>query len=89
MGELVTIVTALIELGGWAVVLLLGVAIVIGGIRQAWVFGWMYRQEREGREKADARADRLTDALEALTDEVRWDVRERLSARRVAGRDDA
>jgi cytoskeletal protein RodZ len=54
----------LADLGGFALFLLLLVVIAVGLFRQWWVPGYMYRQERADREKADVQATRNVEALE-------------------------
>lgn len=77
MAELTPIVRGLIELGGWGALLVVGVAIVIGGARRVWVWGWQHESEAKARTAAEQRLDLLTDAVRDLTDEIRWGDRRR------------
>lgn len=52
----------LADLGGWAMFLLVVAIAAIGLIRQWWVPGWIYRDERAWRERMTAAIERLTDA---------------------------
>ena len=74
------IVKALLDLGGWGAALATWVVAAVLLFRKGWVPGWIYDREREGREAANTRADRLTDAVKELTQEVRWDARDRTSS---------
>ena len=68
--------------GGPVVILIAGItALTWGFVRGYVVPGWLYRQEREQRIKAEIQAERNTDALEA----VAVAVKEALDAR-AAGR---
>jgi len=62
-----TTLKALADAGG--LVLFIGVVllIAIGAIRQWWVPGWLYQQERADRVKAEIQAQRGIEAVEGLT----------------------
>lgn len=56
-----------LEKGGLVVILLAAIGFgVFGIVRGIVVPGWLYRQEREARLKAETQAERQTDALEEL-----------------------
>ena len=57
---------ALSDLGGFALFILTVLAIAIGLLKQWWVPGWVYRQERESRITAEIQAVRNGEALEKL-----------------------
>jgi len=57
---------ALVDIGGFALFLLTVSIIAIGLYRQWWVPGWLWRLEREAREKAETQATRNAEALEKL-----------------------
>jgi len=57
---------ALVDIGGFALFLLTVSIIAIGLYRQWWVPGWVYRLEREAREKAETQATRNAESLAAL-----------------------
>lgn len=57
-------IKALVEGGGWAVVVAMILAAGVGVLREWWVPGWIYR-------RSEARADRNEAALRALTQEIR------------------
>lgn len=54
------------DLGGFALFLLVVVVAAVGLYKQWWVPGWIYRQERESRLKAETQATRNAEALEKL-----------------------
>lgn len=63
---------AALEKGGLVVILLVGIGLIgLGFIRGFIVPGWLYRQEREARLKAETQAERQTDALEELVETVK------------------
>jgi len=57
---------ALVDIGGFAL-FIFAVAVVAVGLHRGWIVpGWIYRQERDAREKADVQATRNAEALEKL-----------------------
>lgn len=57
---------------GPVALLIFGIAaIVLGAIRGDWVPGWLFKQEREQRLKAETQAERNTEALEAVAATVK------------------
>ena len=72
---------ALADLGGFALFIFTVIFAVVALYRQWIVPGWIYRQEREAREKADTQATRNAEALEKLARAVSRE------PRRVAPRD--
>jgi len=63
---------AALEKGGLVLILLVGIGLIgLGFIRGYIVPGWLYRQEREARLKAETQAERQTDALEELVATVK------------------
>jgi uncharacterized membrane protein YciS (DUF1049 family) len=68
---------ALAEAGPVAI-LLVGIALLALGFVKGYVVpGWLYRQEREQRIKAEIQAERNTDAIEAVTATVQKALDER------------
>jgi hypothetical protein len=57
---------SLVDIGGAALFLFTIALIAVGLWRQWWVPGWLYRLEREARERADVQAIRNAEALEKL-----------------------
>ena len=70
---------ALSDLGGFALFLLTVVTAAVGLLKQWWVPGWVYRQERESRISAEVQAVRNGEALEKL---ARFVTSERAVARK-------
>lgn len=65
---------------GPVAILLVGIGLLaIGFVRGYVVPGWLYRQERDQRAKAETQLDRNTEAIEAMTATVK-------EALRVSGR---
>lgn len=56
----------LADLGGFALFLLVVIVAAVGLYRQWWVPGWVYRQERDGRQTAETQALRSAEAIEKL-----------------------
>lgn len=62
---------ALAEAGPVAI-LLVGIGALTIGFVRGWVVpGWLWRQERDQREKAETQAERNTDAIEAIAAAVK------------------
>jgi hypothetical protein len=64
---------ALSDIGGFALFLLTVVTAAVGLLKQWWVPGWVYRQERESRISAEIQAVRNGEALEKLARAVTGD----------------
>jgi uncharacterized membrane protein YciS (DUF1049 family) len=61
------IAAALVNAGGWAVVVVMGIAIGIGIVRQWWVPGGVYLREVARADKATAQAELNTQSIRDLT----------------------
>jgi hypothetical protein len=70
-------VQSIADLGGYALSLLIVAIAGIGLLRQWWVPGWFYRQERDARKTAEIQALRNAQALEKLRRELARDPRRR------------
>jgi hypothetical protein len=70
LGELLSVVRSLVELGGWGALLLVGVGIAIGGLRRKGVWGWQFDLERERSDRLEAATARNTEAMERLSRSV-------------------
>lgn len=62
--DLIALAKSLSDLGGWAVVLVIGVVILVGGARRWWVFGWIFDRLEKRAETSDTQTERLTAAFE-------------------------
>ena len=63
---------------GPVAILLVGIGLLgLGFIKGYVVPGWLYRQEREQRIKAETQAERNTDAIEAVAATVKASIDER------------
>lgn len=73
--------SALADLGGFALFLLV-VAIAAVGLHRRWIVpGWVYQQEREAREKAETQAERNAEMLEAIARAIGRDDRVEVTRR--------
>lgn len=70
MQELTAAVSALIELGGWGALVLVAVAIAVGGMRRKWVWGWQFDRESARADKAEQAALKTAESLERLSASV-------------------
>jgi hypothetical protein len=64
---------ALSDIGGFALFLLTVVTAVVGLLKQWWVPGWVYRQERETGSAPRSQAIRNAESLEKLARAVTGD----------------
>lgn len=73
----------LADAGGWAVVVAMGFVLGLSFLRGWLVPRWLYDREVLRADRNDEKLETLTKAVEALTDEIRWDARDRHLVRRV------
>jgi hypothetical protein len=70
--DIVVVVSALANAGGWAVVIAIGFFLGVAFVRRWLVPGWMFEREAKARDDAAATIAAFSKSLDALTDEVRW-----------------
>lgn len=75
--------------GPWAVVVAIGIGLGLAFVREWFVQGSVYRREVKRADDATAALASVTKALNDLTEEVRWDARDRHSAGRLSRPPDA
>lgn len=75
--------------GPWAVVVAIGLGLGIAFMREAIVQGSVYRREVKRGDDATAALKDVTKALNDLTEEVRWDARDRHAVGRLSRPPDA
>lgn len=65
--DFIAIGKSIADLGGWAAFLALATLILVGGYRQWWVFGWVWKRSEERADKSDTQAARNAESLETTS----------------------
>lgn len=86
MPELSALLKFLSEATGWAAFGALALVGLISFITERVVSGKAHAKALAREEAANRRVEALTEAVKDLTEEVRWDTRDRVAARRMAER---
>lgn len=73
-------IDTLVRAGGWTLFVFTIVVIGIGVLRQWWVPGWIYTRSEARNDRLEAALEKLTDSVDAVADDIAWNVRDRHEA---------